>query len=463
MGKKRIIALVLAAACLLCAGGCGSGLPGVEKQDVSAAYLVSKAEYPEMAPYPNEADYYGEKSVYFDDEAFSAAYTAWRESRNLRRSYPLENVEGLDGFFRESARQFLSRSNGENRIYSPLNVYMALAMLAETSGGGSRQEILDLLGAESVEGLRAQAFALWNANYCDDGTVTSLLANSLWMNEGVSFSQETIKALAEHYYASVYQGEMGSAEFDKALQSWLNEQTGGLLNDQVSKVEMPPETILALASTICFRAKWSDEFHEGNTKEGRFSVLDADGATVPCDFMHRSDSRNYYWGDSFSAVSLPLRNSGQMWFLLPDGDVSVDALLADEEAMNFLRANGQWENSKFLTVNLSLPKFDVSSQLDLIPGLKAMGVQDVFDFETADFTPLIENDVEIAVTQAQHGARVRIDEEGCQAAAYTAMIAPGAAPPPEEEVDFVLDRPFLFAITSREGLPLFLGVVNRPV
>ena len=61
-----------------------------------------------------------------------------------------------------------------------------------------------------------------------------------------------------------------------------------------------------------------------------------------------------------------------------------------------------------------------------------------------------------------HAARVAIDEEGVTAAAYTVMPAPGAAMPPDEEVDFVLDKPFLFAITSETGLPLFMGVVQNP-
>jgi serine protease inhibitor len=34
--------------------------------------------------------------------------------------------------------------------------------------------------------------------------------------------------------------------------------------------------------------------------------------------------------------------------------------------------------------------------------------------------------------------------------------------PPDEEVDFILDKPFLFAITSETGLPLFMGVVQNP-
>lgn len=53
-------------------------------------------------------------------------------------------------------------------------------------------------------------------------------------------------------------------------------------------------------------------------------------------------------------------------------------------------------------------------------------------------------------------------EEGCIASAYTVMLDDGATAPPEE-VDFVLDRPFLFAIVSKSGQLLFAGMVNYPL
>ena len=46
---------------------------------------------------------------------------------------------------------FLGGKEGENAAYSPVNVYMALAMLAELTDGASRQQILDLLGSDSLE------------------------------------------------------------------------------------------------------------------------------------------------------------------------------------------------------------------------------------------------------------------------------------------------------------------------
>lgn len=151
-----------------------------------------------------------------------------------------------------------------------------------------------------------------------------------------------------------------------------------------------------------------------------------------------------------------------MLFLLPDEGVTPEALLSDSEAMNFLLSGGgDWEKSKYLIVNKSIPKFDVSSDLDLIEGLQALGITDVFDPETSDFTPMTTDTDGIFVSKAEHAARVKIDEEGVEAAAYTVMAMSGSGMPPEEEIDFTLDRPFLFVITGR-GMPLFAGIVNHP-
>ena len=99
--------------------------------------------------------------------------------------------------------------------------------------------------------------------------------------------------------------------------------------------------------------------------------------------------------------------------------------------------------------------------MNLTDGLMQLGITDVFDAGVADFTPLCDMDG-LLVSKAQHDARVMIDEEGCTAAAFTVMAVEGIADTMElEEVDFVLDRPFLFVITNQEGVPVFAGVVNH--
>lgn len=422
------------------------------------ASALAVAEYPDMAPYPNEMDYLNPDGS-LDSDRWSADYDTWRTSQKAQLNQPEGYDSGLEGYYTATLRQFLGDSGTENKVCSPLNIYFALGMLAELTDGSSRQQILDLLGQDSIDTLRAQARALWNANYSDDGMLTSVLASSLWLNEDITFVQSTLDTLADTYYASSYQGEMGSAQLDQALRAWLNDQTGGLLEEAAGQVSLNPETALALATTVYYQGRWSQEFNPANTTPDVFHTPEGD---VTCDFMHSSSSNTYYWGDQFSAVGKSVLYGGTLWMVLPDEGVSVDQLLADPEAMEFLLSDGEWENQKYLIVNLSMPKFDVSGQLDLIQGLQAMGITDVFDPAVSDFTPMTEAVEDSSVTQATHAARVAVDEEGVTAAAFTAMATGGSGMPPEDEVDFTLDRPFLFLLTSSQGQPLFAGVVNQP-
>ncbi len=444
---KRIAAFLLAAVSAASLAACTQ--PGANS---TGKYQLAAAQYPQMAQYPDESKFL------LNSAGFDRAYDAWRADCRKQLDQPAGYTEALDGYLRAAIPQLLAGGSGENRACSPLNVYMALAMLAEATEGGSRGQILALLGSADLDALRAEASAVWNANYCADGAVASVLANSLWLNNKISFKQGTMDALASYYYASSFRGEMGSAGFDRALRDWLDRQTGGLLKEQSSGLTMDRETVLALASTIYFRAKWAGEFSESRTAPGTFH---AGGGDVTRDFMHQSGTNAYYWSGRFSAVSKRLEGSGAMWFLLPDEGVTPEELLADGETLDFLLSGGESAESKYLIVNLSVPKFDIASDLDLTESLERLGVTDVFDLERADFSP-VTDDTAAFLSQARHAARVAIDEEGVTAAAYTVMMMAGAAAPPEEEVDFTLDRPFAFAITGADGLPLFVGVVHQP-
>ena len=111
-------------------------------EDFLNNYAIGAAFYPETVPYSNDN------------------WSEWRESiEELTKDYKSMNID-LDHFFSQSIPVFLSGNEGENMVYSPLNVYMALSMLAETTEGNSRAQILDLLGAPGVHKLRQEANAI---------------------------------------------------------------------------------------------------------------------------------------------------------------------------------------------------------------------------------------------------------------------------------------------------------------
>lgn len=429
--------------------------------NLHSEYAVTESVYPVLSDYPREEDYLSDGECDYDK--YYDAYEKWWKDYSAQIGKAQGYEHTLDSFLAKSMGEFLSGSDTENKIYSPVNVYMALAMLAEVTDGSSRAQILSLLGAEDMDSLNKSASAVWNGSYRNDSGAKSILASSLWLSDNFEYNMDTMKSISEKYYASAYSGTMRDPNYSLALQSWLNEQTGGLLEEQAADIEFDPETVLALASTIYFKASWHDRFDEASTKTDTFYSADSE---IICDFMNRTDYREYYWGDNFGAVCLGMGNDSKMWLILPDKGYTPSDLLSGTALSDFITADIGERNSKHLTVNLSVPKFDVASQTELTRGLKALGVTDIFDVELSDFSPMIteDNDESYVLGKAQHDARVMIDEEGCTAAAYTVLMVDGKGGVIEEdEIDFILDRPFIFAITSDAQMPLFVGIVNNPV
>ena len=190
-------------------------------------------------------------------------------------------------------------------------------------------------------------------------------------------------------------------------------------------------------------------------------MFHAASGDVDAEFMHASRSASYYWQERFSASYMGLESGGRMWFILPDEGVSADELLASGEYMDLVLDPEGWTDQTYIIVNYAVPKFDTSSKFELSDGLKALGVTDVFDDAVSDFSPMTDMDG-IYLSQAEHAVRVAIDEEGVTAAAYTVMANAGTGAPPEEEVDFTLDRPFIFVVTNPNNVPMFIGIVNNP-
>ena len=397
---------------------------------------------------------------YKDRESYMADYDIWKNETEHRRTTRENAAISLSPFFIEASAEFLASQNNENALWSPLNAYIGLSMLAEITDGDSRKEILNLLGAEDIEALRSQVSAVWESVYEDDGNEISTLANSLWLEDGLNYNQDAMNNLAFHYYASVYQADLGSKSANKEIGNWLNKNTGGMLKDSTDKIDLSPDTVLALYSTLFFQAKWSDEFNAKNNTDGVFCGVNGDSNVT---YMNKKLCQmNYYWHDDYSAVALSLKNGSTMWFILPDeGKTTTDILNDGSYGEMISSGSGEdgWQNQKYMKVNLSVPKFDVSSTVNLKDGLGRMGVTKVFDVESSDFTA-ITSDSPVYVSAVNQSARVEIDEKGVKAATYIEIPGAGSAMPPEEIIDFVLDRPFVFVI-SKGNLPLFTGVVNN--
>jgi serine protease inhibitor len=407
-------------------------------------------------PKPTAPNPGGSLAVHANAVSLSDGFRGETEPGNHKQT--LRSVKtDLLRFYLESTRSVLADTTGDNRVYSPANLYIALSMASELCDGGTRQQMLDVLGVTDISALRKQVEAMWEILYTEEEYEKLVLANSLWLDEMVKYDPQVMRNLSYHHFASVYQHDLQSEAAGEAIRTWINENTGNHLQDSVEKVQMDPNTIFALYSTIYFQSRWANEFHpDSNTNDPFYSNQGIRFVT----YMNRKkDQMNYYWGDDFGAVYRSLRNGSSMWFILPDDDKSVEDVLESGQFMELVTSEywyEGWENKKYMLVNLSVPKFDISSQTSLGDDLQKLGISHAFNPEQASF-PAIGGGFLTDVNQA---VRVAIDEDGVVAAAYTELLA-GAAMPPEEIMDFKLDRPFLFVIVKQQ-IPLFTGVVNAP-
>ena len=387
-----------------------------------------------------------EENNYWQTEAYAEHTEAVRLSKPLR--------EDMDAYYTRVLPLLLSGQ--ESSVCSPLNLYLALSMLAEAAGGESRAAILSALNAPDLDTVRRNASLLWAANDYELAGARCLLASSLWLNEQIPTKKAVADALVEHHHAEAFSGVMGTEETDRLLHDWINEKTQDLLKEFVAGLRTQPETVMELVSTMYFKAAWTEEFSESRTDRAPFHGLRGD---TECDMMHRSADTVYYWGDGFSAISLPLTESGSMFFFLPDEGVSLESVISDPQAAALLRDPSSFPNQRHVMVKMSIPKFDVKSDTDLSRAMTAMGMGALFDADRADFTPLAE-DYPVCLSQTEHAACVTVDEQGVTGAAFTLFGLAKGAMPPSDTVQFVLDRPFMFAVVARDSAVLFAGTVT---
>jgi len=148
-----------------------------------------------------------------------------------------------------------------------------------------------------------------------------------------------------------------------------------------------------------------------------------------------------------------------MIIILPD---RISTLQAVEERLTADRLQSKGSRlGRGPDVKLWLPKFKIEETLELSEVLHRMGMTSLFTEGSADLSG-IDGTHLLYASKVVHKAFVDVNEEGTEAAAATAAgyIQYSLM---DVEVDFRVDRPFLFFIREEKTKAiLFLGRVVRP-
>lgn len=373
--------------------------------------------------------------------------------RELIENYPIEEEfsKMLADFSVRTTVNLYGECNG-NFNYSPVSLYLAMALCANGAEGETKAQILSLLGANDEAYLVKQCEHFYRRNYTDNSIGKLKIANSVWMNNGqgdFSCKDEFLKTAAESFFAEIFSADFTKEKTAEQMSKWVQKNTKGTI---APNINLGAEALMTIFNTVYFCDQWTDRFDTAKTEPDIFSG--DDGAFV-IDFMNAEfSSHSFVRGENFTRSGLGLKNSGSMIFVLPDEGVSISELMTDEQTLENVLFGGE---SKAGRVTFKIPKFSFSAVLELKAMLNSLGVADAFSWENADFSAASDSEMCLSdVTQQTH---IALDEKGVVASSFTELMYAGAAMP-EGSADMCLDRPFIYAVLSSTNDVLFIGVFS---
>lgn len=220
-------------------------------------YAAREAAYPAYPHEPRYEDYFDENGE-GDWDAYMAAedeYMAAMQKLGKGR-LDQESAAPVLAFADRTAGAIFADS--ENRVYSPISLYAALAMLTEVTDGGTKRQVMDLLAADDAETLRQQIKDLWIGVYTDDDQSVCRLANAAFLRENADVNQETVDTLADWHFASTYRVPMGTEEADKGHRRLAEPKHRRLLSEESGNIRTDGNDLLRLYNTIYYKSGWQD-------------------------------------------------------------------------------------------------------------------------------------------------------------------------------------------------------------
>lgn len=367
-------------------------------------------------------------------------------------------------------REVLSQEASENVFFSPLSISTALAMVQAGARGSTLESMKQTLHLQDFDNEQINSgfsdlYQQLNAvPETEDGKPYELaIANGVWLDETFPVNESY-----HHITTDLFQAEFGLADFQYqpeaarlAINSWVEEKTNNLITDLFPEGSIDNLTRLVLANAIYFKGQWKSEFDPELTEAKPFWDMSGKNLIAEnVEMMNKTDDFQYahFAKDQVQVISLPYRGEDvSMVLVLPEVGMSLSQLQDTLDAASLQIWLSGLAKTK---VQLSMPKFKISTEYDLKSYLEALGMGIAFS-EAADFSG-ISSEEDLLISAAFHKAFIEVNEEGTEAAAATG-IGVGTTSIGPEPVIFQADRPFVYFIVEKDSQTiLFAGLMNKP-
>lgn len=359
------------------------------------------------------------------------------------------------------------KEKDENMFFSPYSITSALGMTDAGAKGETEEQIRKALQSTLAgDDFHAGINGLDQSIKAHSDVTENLefnIVNSIWAQNGLMLQVNFLDLLSRHYGAGVnllnFMGQPDSSRV--IINEWVSEQTHDRINDLLPEGSITSSTRLVLTNAIYFLADWLIKFDATLTDEDR-QFIRIDGSTVTIPMMKLRDKPvKVLYNNSGSCRILELPYKGNrlaMNLILPDSGTfsNFEQSLSAEVISNLI--DGLDSTS---VVTVQIPRFQFTTRsVSLKKAFQKMGMTIPFT-PSADFSGITNEN--LMISDILHKAFVKVDEEGTEAAAATAVVFERTSQPLEPPAEFVADRPFIFFIRDTEtGAILFMGRILDP-
>lgn len=365
--------------------------------------------------------------------------------------------------FGVSLYKALSGEEG-NVFLSPISVAGAFGPALAGAQGETRTAIAKAIGlpGEAGDELHSGLGGLLRGLERQQKGASVSIANALWVKKGFALKPDFVRIARKDYDATAEPLDFGGAPVASAnrINNWVNQETRGRIRNLISPSSLNSYTALVITNAVHFLGDWAEAFDKSRTTDQPF--YGPGGTTRQVPLMRMTEPFRYLERDGFQAIDLPYKDPRlSMSVFLPkerDGLSEFERRLTGERLREWLvalDAAGRQE------VQLFLPKLQIEQSYNLVPPLKALGMEIAFAPRRADFRGIADHDM--FISQVVHKTFVRIDEKGTEAAAATGIGVQVTGARISKPPVFRADHPFFFLLRDKEsGAILFLGRIVAP-
>ena len=355
----------------------------------------------------------------------------------------------------------LDKAEQENMFYSPYSISAALAMTYEGAKGQTADEIKSVFHFPESSTLRPNFAAIYNEINKKDKSYKLSTGNALWVQQDYKFLDEYLSNVEKYYGGKVANLDF-VRETEKSRQTintFIEEQTNNKIKDLIPQWGLDASIRLVLTNAIYFKGTWTWEFDKSDTREQDFKITPTNVVKTPMMYMD-NDKAEFSYADvgDLQILELPYKGDGiSMLILLPTENLdSIEPLLTVEKLEEW---KGQMRKDKLESIYL--PKFEFDTKYFMADTLSALGMPTAFSAGNADFSGM-DGSRDLFINAVIHQAYIKVDEEGTEAAAATAVSVVIGSAGPSRKI-FRADHPFMFIIQEKEtGNILFMGRVTDP-